>query len=51
MFEKFKVFGSILSLGLDGTPCTGDKAMDYWILNGRNFKRSVYGFYLEIKEE
>ncbi|DBB00796.1 hypothetical protein WJX77_004497 [Trebouxia sp. C0004] len=48
MFEKFKVFGSRLSLGIDGTLCTGNKGIDYWILNARNFKRSMYVFYTEI---
>lgn len=51
MFEKLKVFGSRLGLGMDGTPCTGNKGIDYWILNARNFKRSVYGFYIEVDGE
>ncbi len=51
MFEKFKVFGSRLGLGMDGTPRTGNKGIDYWILNARNFKRSVYGSYTELDGE
>ena len=51
MFEKFKVLGSRRSLGMNGTPCTGNKGIDYWILNARNFKTSVYGFYTELDGE
>ena len=38
MFEKFKVFDSRLGLGMDGTPCTGNIGIDYWILNARNLQ-------------
>ena len=51
MSEEFKVFGSRLGLGMDGTPCTGNKGIGYWSLKARNFKRSVYGFYIEVDGE
>jgi hypothetical protein len=45
MFEKFKVFGSRLGLGMDGIPCTGKKGIENWILNAsaRNFKKICAG--------
>ncbi len=46
VFEKFKVFGSRLGLGMGGTPCTGNKGIDYWIL-----KRRVYELYTELDGE
>lgn len=45
LLNKFKAFGPRLSLGLDGTPYTGDKETDDWIAYGRGLKKDADGFY------
>ncbi|KAL3143612.1 hypothetical protein ABBQ38_002409 [Trebouxia sp. C0009 RCD-2024] len=44
LYDKFRLFGQRIALGLYGCPLTGMEDVDHWIQNAERFRQEAYGY-------